>query len=218
MKLRGLYLIADTTQLADKNTSDYIAALIKAGVAMIQFRDKKNYAGERIAIDERRRLCQTIQRQCRIHNIPFIVNDDVALATETNADGVHLGRDDMSVREARQYLGPDKYIGASCYASRQRALQAQADGADYVAFGAISNSITKPQAQCLGSSVEQSLQILAKLTVGINVPICAIGGITADKAKKILGCGVQIIAVASGILRAVNPRQTVEQYRAAWLK
>ena len=218
MKLQGLYLIADTTQLADKNTNDYIAALIKAGVAMIQFRDKKNYADERITIDERRRLCQTIQRQCRIHNIPFIVNDDVALATETDADGVHLGRDDMSVREARQYLGPNKYIGVSCYASKQRALQAQTDGADYVTFGAISSSITKPQAQCLGSSVEQSLQILAKLTVDINVPICAIGGITADKTKQILGCGVQIIAVASGILTATNPRHTVEQYRAAWLK
>ena len=217
MKLQGLYLIADTTQLVEKNIGNQIAALIEAGVSMIQFRDKTRRTNEHHAKNKRHRLVQTIQAQCKIHNIPFIINDDLSLAIAADADGVHLGQNDMSVLEARQLLGSNKYIGVSCYASATRALQAQQNGADYVAFGAVFNSPTKPQAQCLGSSIEESLRTLEKLNAGINVPVCAIGGITADKTTQVLQCGVQMIAVASGILTATNPRQAVERYCAAWL-
>ena len=212
MKLQGLYLIADTTQLVEQDIDKHIASLIEAGVSMIQFRDKAHHAA-----NKRHRLARTIQAQCRIHGIPFIINDDVSLAIVTEADGVHLGKDDMEVREARQLLGADKYIGVSCYASALRALRAQQSGADYVAFGAVFNSPTKPQAQCLGSSVEESLRTLEKLNTGSNVPVCAIGGIAPKKTKQVLRCGVQMIAVASGILAATNPRQAVERYCAAWL-
>ncbi|MBC6414408.1 MAG: thiamine phosphate synthase [Chromatiales bacterium] len=217
MKLEGLYLIADSTQLTETNTGDYIADLIEAGVSIVQLRDKNHHAAAGNMRSRRYRLARIIQAKCRIYNIPFIINDDVSLALEIDADGVHLGQDDMAVRKARQYLGADKYIGVSCYASKQRALQAQQDGADYVAFGALFNSPTKPQAQCLGSSVEQSLKVLQQLSGGINVPICSIGGITPDKAKLVLRHGAQIIAVASGILKAVDARQAIRQYRTAWL-
>ena len=216
MKLQGLYLIADTAQLTEKNVGEYIAALIETGVSIVQLRDKK-HGMDKSGTKEKRRLARTIQAQCRIYNIPFIVNDDVVLAKAIDADGVHLGQDDMDVQEARRYLGHNKYIGVSCYASIQRALQAQRSGADYVAFGAIFRSTTKPQARCLGLSVNQSLQALKKLSTGINVPICAIGGITPDQSKEVLGCGVQMIAVAAGILKAAKPLQAVKQYRAAWL-
>ncbi len=218
MKLEGLYLIADTAQLIEKNIDKYIASLIEAGVSMIQFRDKTNYTDEHEAVQKTHRLAQTIQAQCRIYDIPFIVNDDVSLAITINADGVHLGKDDMDVREARQRLGPDRHIGVSCYASASRALQAQQNGADYVAFGAVFNSTTKPQAEPLGSSTEESLCALEKLSVGINIPICAIGGITPNQAKQVLGCGVQMIAVASGILTADNPCLAVKNYCRAWLR
>ena len=212
MKLQGLYLIADTAQLIEKNTDTRIASLIEAGVSMIQFRDKTHPVDEH----KKHRLARTIQAQCRSYDIPFIVNDDVSLAMAMDADGVHLGKNDMDMQEARQRLGPDKYIGVSCYASASRALQAQQNGADYVAFGAVFNSSTKPQAEHLASSTKKSLCMLEKLSKGINIPICAIGGITPDNAKQVLGCGVQIIAVASGILKAVNSRQAVEHYRYAW--
>ena len=217
MKLHGLYLIADSTWLTETNRGDYIASLIEAGVSVIQLRAKNNYANSRAMLDKRYRLARTIQAQCSMHSIPFIVNDDVSLAVEIDADGVHLGKDDMDVRRARQYLGAHKYIGVSCYASKQRAEQAQQDGADYVAFGALFHSITKPQAACLGSSIEQSLKTLEKLSGGIDVPVCAIGGITPDTTKQVLECGVQIIAVASGILQAADPLHAIQQYRAAWL-
>ncbi len=217
MKLEGLYLIADTTQLIEKNMDKHIASLIEAGVSMIQFRDKTRRTYEHEAIQKTHRLARAIQAQCQIYNIPFIVNDDVSLAIAINADGVHLGKNDMDMAEARQRLGPNKYIGVSCYACASRALQAQQNGADYVAFGAVFSSITKPQAERLGSSIEESLRVLEKLSIGIDIPICAIGGITPDKAKQVIGCGVQIVAVASGILKAVNPCQAVEHYRRAWL-
>ena len=217
MKLQGLYLIADTAQLVETNIDKQIASLIEAGVSMVQFRDKTHRTDEHHAANKRYRLVRTIQAQCKIHNIPFIINDDVSLAIAADADGVHLGQDDMSVLEARQLLGSNKYIGVSCYASATRALQAQQNGADYVAFGAVFNSLTKPQAQCLGSSIEKSLRTLEKLSAGINAPVCAIGGIAPDKATQVLRCGVQMVAVASGILTATNPQQAVKRYCAAWL-
>ena len=217
MKLEGLYLIADTAQLAEKNMDKHIASLIEAGVSMIQFRDKTHYADEHETLQKTHHLAQTIQAQCQIYDIPFIVNDDVSLAIIINADGVHLGKDDMDIQEARQRLGPNKYIGVSCYASASRALQAQQNGADYVAFGAVFSSDTKPQAEPLGSSTEKSLRVLEKLSGGIDIPICAIGGITPNQAKQVLGCRVQMIAVASGILRTGNPCQAVEHYCRAWL-
>ena len=212
MKLQGLYLIADTAQLIEKNMDTRIASLIEAGVSMIQFRNKTH----RIDEHTKHRLARTIQAQCRNYDIPFIVNDDVFLAMAMDADGVHLGKNDMAVPKARQRLGHDKYIGVSCYASASRALQAQQNGADYVAFGTVFNSITKPQAERLGSSTKESLRVLEKLSSGVSIPICAIGGITPDNAKQVLSCGAQIIAVASGILKAVNSRQAVEHYRRAW--
>ena len=217
MKLEGLYLIADKAQLIEKNIDKHIASLIEAGVSMIQFRNKTHHTNEHQALQGVHRLAQKIQAQCRIYDIPFIVNDDVSLATAINADGVHLGRDDMDVREARQRLGANKYIGVSCYASALRALQAQKNGADYVAFGAVFNSTTKPQAETLSASTNESLCTLKKLSGGIDIPVCAIGGITPNQAKQVIGCGVQIIAVASGILKAVNPRQAVGHYCRAWL-
>lgn len=216
MRLEGLYLIADTTQLVKKNINNYIASLIEAGVSMIQFRDKTHCADKHHTADKKHRLAQVIQAQCQIYDIPFIINNDISLAMAIDADGVHLGRDDMRIQEARQLLGPNKCIGASCYASLARALQAQRNGADYIAFGAVFNSPTKPQAQCLGSSAEESLRTLEKLNAEIDIPVCAIGGITPDKTRQVLRCGVQMIAVASGILAATNPRQAVKRYSSAW--
>ena len=217
MKLKGLYLIADAAQLTEKNMDKQIFSLIEAGVSMIQFRNKTLYTNEHEALKKTHRLAQTIQAQCHIYDIPFIVNDDVSLATAINADGVHLGKDDMNVQEARQRLGSNKYIGVSCYASASLALQAQQNGADYVAFGAVFNSVTKPKAEPLSASTEESLCALEKLSKGIDIPICAIGGITPNQAKRVLECGVQMIAVASGILKAGDPCQAVEHYCHAWL-
>ena len=208
MKLRGLYLIADTAQLVEKNMEGYIASLIEAGVSMIQFRDKAPNT-----TNECKQLAQAIQAQCQDYNIPFIINDDVALAVAMDADGVHLGKDDMGVLDARRCLGINKYIGVSCYASAARAKQAQQDGADYVAFGAVFKSTTNPKAPCLGSSTEQSLQALKELKAGVDIPVCAIGGITPNNAKQVIECGVQFIAVASGILAVADPLQAVKRYQ-----
>ena len=219
MNLKGLYLIADTGLLARHNpTADLarlIESLIQAGVSIVQLRDKSSLHNP---TDKKYQLATTLLGVCRSYQVPFLVNDDVALAIEIGADGVHLGEIDMPIRTARQQLGADKYIGASCYASTQRAHDAAEQGADYVAFGSVYASTTKAQATQLchaGDSKQSAVEQLRQLSRASALPVCAIGGITPDNAKAVVDCGVQMIAVASGILAKPNPQQATRLYLSA---
>lgn len=216
MNLKGLYLIADTSLLARHNPiAELIESLIQAGVSIVQLRDKSN---PRKSSDKKYQLATTLLTVCRTHKVPFLVNDDVALAIEIGADGVHLGETDMPIRTARQQLGANQYIGASCYASAKRAHDAAQQGANYVAFGSVYASTTKAQATQLGDaggSNQSALEQLRQLSRASALPVCAIGGITPAKAKAVINCGVQMIAVASGILADSNPQQATRLYLSA---
>jgi thiamine-phosphate pyrophosphorylase len=139
-RLAGLYAIADTRYLDDARLIDAVAEAIAGGARVIQYRDKKHTAVERT------RQASELARLCRRQGTCFIVNDDVTLAKETRADGVHLGREDVPLAEARKLLGAQAIIGVSCYNELARAVAAQKQGADYVAFGRFFPSRTKPQA------------------------------------------------------------------------
>ncbi|MEO5702889.1 MAG: thiamine phosphate synthase, partial [Gammaproteobacteria bacterium] len=138
--LRGLYVITGSALQARGNLVARVAQAIQGGAALIQYRDK--------GIDTARREqeVRALLDLCRAQQVPLIINDDVVLAHNTGADGVHLGKEDGSLVYAREKLGAQAIIGVSCYASLELALQAQAAGADYVAFGSFYPSHTKPHA------------------------------------------------------------------------
>jgi len=156
----GIYALtaetADTEQLLTQ-----VEAALAGGVAAVQYRDKSD------DVARRHEQASELVALCRRFGVPLIVNDDLRLADLTDADGVHLGRDDGSLREARIILGKDKLIGASCYQDLELAQAAQATGADYVAFGSFFASPTKPAAPRAG------LDLLRDATAVIQVPLVA---------------------------------------------
>ena len=201
---RGLYLIADAALLPARDPGCAVEPLLAAGVALVQYRCKRDDARTRGI--HRRTQAASLQAACARAGVPFVVNDDVELARASGADGVHLGRDDAPPAHARERLGRGRLIGVSCYGSQARARQAAHAGADYVAFGAVFASATKPHATRVAPDV------LRALTARAPLPVCAIGGIRPDNARTVLDCGVAMIAAASGILQADDPCAAVKGY------
>ncbi len=190
---RGLYLIADASVVARARLAEAVEAAIAGGAVLVQYRDKEADARTRLA------TARALAALCRACGVPFLVNDDPALAREAGADGVHVGRDDPSVAAARAALGAGALVGASCYNALPLARAAAAAGADYVAFGSVFPSPTKPGA------VRAPLALLGEARAALGVPVCAIGGITPANAGEVAAAGADLLAVASGVLAAPDP-------------
>ena len=188
--IRGAYLIADRTRLGTDELEPAVRAALAGGVRLVQYRDKSN--------DRERRLAeaQALAALCHEHEAFLIVNDDPELARDAGADGVHLGRDDLGVGDARAIVGADAVIGVSCYNEIERAFVAERAGADYVAFGSFHPSGTKPEA------VRAPLSLLKRARGRIRLPIVVIGGITPDNAGPLALAGADAAAVVGGILDA----------------
>ncbi|MBE0509182.1 MAG: thiamine phosphate synthase [Chromatiales bacterium] len=184
---RGLYAITDSKLLSPEQMVQAVAQAIHGGAVMIQYRDK----GE----DASRRLweAQDLYNICRPLGVPLIINDDVALAAQVMADGVHLGRDDGDIAIARAKLGEQAIIGVSCYDQLDLALAAEAAGADYVAFGSFYSSQVKPTA------VRASLELLQQAKQRLNIPVVAIGGINADNGAPLVAAGADMLAVINAV-------------------
>ena len=189
----GIYALtaetADTGRLLAQ-----VEAALAGGVAAVQYRDK---SGD---VARRHEQASELTALCHRFGVPLIVNDDLRLADLCDADGVHLGRDDASLREARIILGKEKIIGASCYQSLELARSAQAAGADYVAFGSFFASPTKPAAGRADAA------LLHDATQAIHLPIVAIGGITLTNASALLDAGADSLAVLSALFDAADIR------------
>ena len=195
----GLYAITretdDTAQLLRE-----VSAALNGGASVVQYRDKSGDAArQHEQASELLALCQ----HCRV---PFIVNDSLRLADLIGADGVHLGRDDGAVREARIILGAQRIIGVSCYQSLDLALVAQAAGADYVAFGSFYPSTTKPAA------ARAELALLQQASRQIQLPIVAIGGITPDNAEALIDAGADAIAVINALFDTPDIEAAARQF------
>ena len=194
--MRGLYAItpdiADTAELARR-----VEQALKAGVALLQYRNK--------AISKDKRLLQAkeLAPLARGYGVPFIVNDDLEIALAVGANGAHLGKDDGGLATARAQL-PGKILGASCYADLDAAKAAVRAGADYVAFGSVFPSPTKPQA------VRAPLSLFGH---DLGVPLCAIGGITIENAPQLLAAGASLLAVISDLFEAPDIAARAGQYR-----
>jgi thiamine-phosphate pyrophosphorylase len=187
MRLRGLYAI--TPQLADSEALLRRAAqALDGGIAMLQYRNKGM---------QRLEEAKALARMCRARAVPFIVNDDLTLALESGADGVHLGRDDGKLAAARARLLHGKLLGASCYNSLAAARAAVAAGADYVAFGSVFPSPTKP------SAVNAPHALFGEARV-LGVPLVAIGGIRLENAPQLLEAGADALAVVSDLFDAAD--------------
>lgn len=143
---------------------------------------------------------------CLNYHVPFIINDDLALAKTLGADGVHLGAEDAAAAYARQALGPRAIIGVSCYNSLERALQAQREGADYVAFGRFFPSRSKPDA------VQAGIELLREARKKLHLPIAAIGGITLQNAAQLLEAGADMLAVIHGVFGEQDVRAATQSY------
>lgn len=188
--LRGLYAITPP------DLSRVEAALASGALCALQYRAKDAEAQRRLL--EARHLAQL----CRAYGVPLIVNDDLALALAVDAAGVHLGRNDGDIAAARARL-PGRLLGASCYDQPGLARRAAAAGADYVAFGSVFDSPTKPAA------VRAPLELFA---LELGVPKVAIGGITLDNAPRALAAGADALAVISDLFDAPDIAARARQY------
>jgi thiamine-phosphate pyrophosphorylase len=188
-ELRGLYAITPEADDGQRWLAD-IAAALRGGCRIVQYRDKIQPMAERVA------RAHALRVLTRRHDALLLINDDLALCQLVDADGVHLGRDDGNLLHARQLLGPDRLLGASCYADLATAEAASRAGADYVAFGAVYPSPTKPAAA--RAAVDLFFQAKTRLTA----KTCAIGGITLDNAPPLIAAGVDLLAVITDLFSA----------------
>lgn len=187
--LRGLYAITPDG-LGEADLMARVEAALKGGTGIVQYRDKTS------PISRQADVARKLRALCRTFGALLIINDDVALALSVDADGVHLGTDDGDLAAARRLLGPDKLLGASCYADFDRARTAAAAGADYVAFGAVFASPTKPHA------VRADLSLFGRCRRELRLPACAIGGITLDNAAPVVTAGADMLAIISDLFEA----------------
>jgi thiamine-phosphate pyrophosphorylase len=188
-RLRGLYAITDAS-LKGPGIASQVQRAIDGGARVIQYRDKST---DRTL---RRTEAAALLTVCRAAGIPLLINDDVALASQIGADGVHIGRDDGTLVAARAQLGPGAIVGVSCYNRLELARQALAEGADYVAFGRFFASGSKPEA------VQADVALLRQARRELRCPIVAIGGISADNGRALIEAGADMLAVIRGIFAA----------------
>jgi thiamine-phosphate pyrophosphorylase len=199
-ELRGLYAITpDALPAADLMAA--VDAALAGGVRWLQYRDKTRGAAER------RGLAERLLTLCRARGAALLINDDLELALAVGADGVHLGADDGDLAIARARLGSQRILGASCYADGQRAARAAAAGADYLAFGAVYPSPTKPQA------VVAPLSLLAAARRQYGKPVAAIGGITLANAAPVIAAGADLVAVISDLFQAPDICRRAHDYQ-----
>lgn len=188
-KLRGLYAVTPADPLLPR-LSALVGAALAGGVRLVQYRNKL------APPPLRRAQAADLLRLCRASDARLIINDDLALALEIGADGVHLGRDDGDIGATRVALGPHKILGVSCYADLERAAAATAAGADYLAFGSMYASPTKPNAPRAPPA------LLGEARRRFAVPIAAIGGITLANAAQTIAAGADLLAVVSDLFDA----------------
>lgn len=187
---RGLYAITDTALLTGR-LAEAVDAALKGGAVLVQYRDKST--------DTARRLeeAMALRMLCRRYHVPLLINDDVELCVAVGADGVHLGRTDGSLQQARARLGEGAIIGATCHDSLAFAAEAASRGASYLAFGAMYPSDTKPGAS---SAALQTLTDARRF----GLPVVAIGGLSIDNAAPVIAAGADCVAVISDLWSAAD--------------
>ena len=194
-----LYAVTDRAWAADTDAFfAQIQAAIDGGAAFVQLREKHLGQGDFLA--EARRFVAL----CREKGAVSIINDNVEIAAEVGADGVHVGQEDLACGRARAILGPDKIIGVSAH-NVEEALAAQAAGADYLGVGAAFVSHTKGDAKPIAA------EAMAAITAAVDIPVVAIGGISRDNILELAGCGLDGVAVVSALFAQPDVKAAAEE-------
>ena len=191
-----IYAISDDILMPENLALDYTREILECGVKFFQFRSKKAVKNERLASE--------ILNLCEKFGAKFIVNDDVKFAKKIGANAVHLGKEDEGIKEAFEILGKDAYVGVSCYNDISLAINAAKNGANYVAFGSVFASPTKPNApKCDLEVVKEAKQIL-------NLPVCVIGGINERNIGSLSYANPDLIAIISAIYKDGNIKENIK--------
>ena len=198
-KIVGLYAIT-ADELMTNELLRRSRLVLQGGARVLQYRNK--LADEALRFEQAHALRQLTQA----FGVPLIVNDDVALAIKVNADGVHLGATDGEISRARAQLGADKLIGASCYNRLDLAREAAGQGADYVAFGAFFPTEIKPNAP------HAELSLLRRARAELELPVVAIGGITAQNGAALMAAGADALAVISAVFSAPDIESAAQEF------
>jgi thiamine-phosphate pyrophosphorylase len=202
MKAPRLYVILDRSVAGGRDLDAILAAVLSGGAEMIQLREKTWPSGTLFP------EAQRLRARCRAAGVPFIVNDRVDLALAVDADGVHLGQDDLPPGAARLLLKPGMILGLSTH-SVEQAKVAQAAGADYIAVGSMFPTATKPEFQLVGPPLARQVRPV------VQVPLIGIGGITPDNVGDVIAAGVDGVAVISAVCAAPDPAAAARRFVAA---
>ena len=200
-RLSGVYVIIDTQALRGRSHVEAARQAIRGGATAVQLRDKLSTKRELLPV------AQQLKSLCAENNVLFIINDHLDLALASDADGLHLGQDDLPIRVARKLLATDKLLGCSTRTVEQ-AIAAEREGADYVAVGSIYPTPSKETAVAVG------LERLRQVRQAVSLPVVAIGGITRDNAAEVIAAGASSIAVISAVLHAEDIEKATRELAA----
>lgn len=196
-----LYGIIDLGYVAAGHAAEMTAALIEGGIEILQLRAKK------LPADQIEALARTIHSLTRAAGVPFVINDHPEIAARVGAEGIHVGQDDDAVAKAREIVGPDCFVGKSTH-SLDQATAAQTEGADYIGFGPLYATGTKPDYTPIG------LQDITEVHQRVQLPIFCIGGVNASRLDEILQAGARRVVVVSAFLQAHDIRKEVRELKA----
>lgn len=197
-----LYAVTDRHWLGDETLYDQVKKALDGGATFVQLREKK--------LDREDFLAEAleIQKLCREYGVPFVINDEVSIAKDIDADGVHVGQSDMEAMDVRKVLGPDKILGVSAQTVEQ-AIIAEKHGADYLGVGAVFATGSKDDAD------DVSHETLKAICEAVSIPVIAIGGITKDNVSELAGSGICGVAVISAIFGQNDIKKATEDLRAS---
>lgn len=201
-RIQGVYAITDPVAGKGKHLLEHVRQALAGGVRILQYRDKTSEHGRRRT--EARALLQI----CEEYQVTFIINDDVELALEIGAHGLHIGRHDAALQRAREQLGDDAIIGVSCYNRLDLAREAAKAGADYVAFGRFFPSRTKPDAP------QAEAGLLTQAKAELSLPVVAIGGISPENGGQLIEQGADALAIIQGIFAQTDIKAAAQRHAA----
>ena len=194
-----LYLVLDTDVAGYGRLFHILKEAVEGGVDVVQLRDKKGKAGEMVKFTRR-------ARKFLAGRAPFIVNDRVDVALAEGTSGVHLGQEDLPLKTARNLLGPKATIGVSCQ-TLAHAKKAEAEGADYIGFGSVFKTLTKPERSGM------NLDLLTRVVREIKIPVFAIGGIAENNIALLKKYGIKKVALTRAICKAKDPRASAQHLK-----
>lgn len=197
--MRGLYVITDENLTPRDKIFEMVESSLRGGAKFVQLRDKEVSYSDSLAV------AIELKKLLSHYDAKLVINDNLELALESKADGLHIGKDDLTLKDAKVKF-KNGFIGVSCYGDILRAVTMQENGADYIAFGSFYSSPTKPHS---GVVPKETITIAKER---LKVPICVIGGINLQRAEELINLGADMVAVISDIWSSDDIQAHAKEY------